>query len=49
MVYYVYEQAFVDLEMSYACTIGLVLFVIILTLSLVRLRFANGQVNEPLS
>ena len=49
VVYYVYEQAFVDLEMSYACTIGLVLFVIILTLSLVRLRFANGQVNEPLS
>ena len=49
VVYYVYEQAFVDLEMSYACTIGLGLFVIILTLSLVRLRFAAGQVNEPLS
>ncbi|MGD1854680.1 MAG: carbohydrate ABC transporter permease [Leptolyngbyaceae cyanobacterium] len=40
VVYYVYEQAFVDLEMSYACTIGLVLFIIILALSLLRLRFA---------
>ena len=49
VVYYVYEQAFIDLEMSYACTIGLVLFVIILTLSLVRLRFAAGQVNDPLA
>ena len=49
VVYYVYESAFSDLDMSYACTIGLVLFVIILTLSLVRLRFAAGQVNDPLA
>jgi putative chitobiose transport system permease protein len=37
IVYYVYEQAFEDLEISYACTLGLVLFLIILALSLVRL------------
>ncbi|MGJ3248197.1 MAG: carbohydrate ABC transporter permease [Elainellaceae cyanobacterium] len=37
IVYYVYESAFQDLEMSYACTIGLVLFLIILTLSMLRL------------
>ncbi|MEM1254448.1 MAG: sugar ABC transporter permease [Cyanobacteria bacterium P01_H01_bin.21] len=43
IVYYVYEQAFVDLEMSYACTIGLVLFIVILALSLIRLRVAPDQ------
>ena len=43
VVYYVYEQAFVDLEMSYACTIGLVLFIVILALSLIRLRIAPEQ------
>jgi putative chitobiose transport system permease protein len=37
IVYYVYEQAFENLEISYACTIGLVLFLVILVLSLVRL------------
>ncbi|MEM9164345.1 MAG: sugar ABC transporter permease [Cyanobacteria bacterium P01_F01_bin.4] len=48
VVYYVYEQAFQDLEMSYACTIGLALFLIILTLSLIRLRFSPDGPN-PLS
>ncbi len=37
IVYYVYENAIQDLEISYACTIGLVLFLIILTLSILRL------------
>jgi len=37
LVYYVYEQAFQDLEMSYACTIGLVMFLIILAFSVLRL------------
>ncbi len=37
LVYYVYEQAFQNLEMSYACTIGLVMFLIILGLSILRL------------
>jgi putative chitobiose transport system permease protein len=37
IVYYVYEQAFKELEISYACTIGLVMFLIILSLSIVRL------------
>ncbi len=37
IVYYLYEQAFNNLEISYACTIGLVLFLIILGLSVVRL------------
>jgi putative chitobiose transport system permease protein len=37
IVYYVYEQAFQNLEISYACTIGLVMFLIILALSIVRL------------
>jgi len=37
IVYYLYEQAFNNLEISYACTIGLVLFLIILGLSILRL------------
>lgn len=43
VVYYVYEQAFQDLDMSYACTIGLVLFIVILALSLIRLKFAPAS------
>ena len=37
VVYYLYERAFTDLDVSYACTIGLVLFLGILGLSLVNL------------
>lgn len=47
VVYYVYEQAFQNLEISYACTIGLVLFLVILVLSLVNLRISRDQ-NLPL-
>jgi putative chitobiose transport system permease protein len=42
VVYYLYEQAFSDLEISYACTIGLVLFLIILGLSILNLRLSQG-------
>ncbi len=42
IVYYIYEKAFGDLEMSYACTIGLVLFLLILIPSLLRLAM-NGR------
>lgn len=37
VVYYVYEQAFQALEISYACTVGLGLFLVILLLSIIRL------------
>ena len=43
LVYYVYDQAFAELEISYACTVGLALFVIVLLLSLVRFAFAGDQ------
>ncbi|WP_228055712.1 carbohydrate ABC transporter permease [Lusitaniella coriacea] len=43
VVYYVYEQAFVSLEISYGCAIGLVLFSIILGLSIVNLSFLKKQ------
>ncbi|MBF2036529.1 MAG: sugar ABC transporter permease [Leptolyngbyaceae cyanobacterium T60_A2020_046] len=46
IVYYVYEQAFQQLEMSYACTVGLALFLVILGLSLVRLLLDRTQ--EPI-
>jgi len=43
LVYYVYDQAFAELEISYACTIGLALFLIVLLLSLVRYLFAGDR------
>ena len=39
----VYDQAFAELEISYACTIGLALFLIVLLLSLVRYLFAGDR------
>lgn len=42
VVYYLYDQAFRNLEISYACTIGLVLFLIILSLSIIRILFNNS-------
>jgi len=41
LVYYVYERAFQDLEISYACTIGLAMFLLILVLSAVRLAISR--------
>ncbi len=41
VVYYVYERAFQDLDISYACTIGLVLFLFILGLSILNLRLSR--------
>ena len=43
IVYYVYDQAFSELEISYACTIGLALFLIVLVLSLIRYAFAGDR------
>jgi len=43
IVYYVYDQAFAELEISYACTVGLALFLAVLLLSLVRLAFGGDR------
>ena len=43
IVYYVYDQAFSELEISYACTVGLALFLAVLLLSLVRYAFAGDR------
>lgn len=44
VVYYLYERAFQDLDVSYACTIGLILFLGILGLSLINLKLtANNK------
>lgn len=46
IVYYVYNQAFQQLKISYGCTIGLVTFLIILILSTIRLgvqRFTDHE------
>ncbi|MEO1124284.1 MAG: sugar ABC transporter permease [Cyanobacteria bacterium J06635_15] len=47
VVYYVYEQAFQSLEISYACTVGLGLFLVILTLSLIRLVLTQSSDTNP--
>jgi putative chitobiose transport system permease protein len=43
VVYYLYERAFQDLEMSYACAIGLVLFLMIFALSILNLKLGTVQ------
>jgi putative chitobiose transport system permease protein len=54
LVYYVYEQAFEPSDLnrfSYGCTIGLVMFLIILVLSMLRLglqRLTGDRASSPL-
>lgn len=43
VVYYLYERAFKDLDMSYACTIGLILFLAILVLSILNLKLSRNH------
>lgn len=43
LVYYVYDQAFAELEISYACTVGLALFLLVLLLTAVRLAFGGER------
>lgn len=45
IVYYLYEQAFHNLEISYACTIGLVLFLVILVLSILSLMLPSRNLG----
>lgn len=49
VVYYIYEQAFQELNINYACTIGLVLFLVILALSAVRLmvQSSSSEIESP--
>ncbi|MGB8700702.1 MAG: sugar ABC transporter permease [Thermosynechococcaceae cyanobacterium] len=43
IVYYLYQRAFQDLEMGYACAIGLVLFLIIFGLSILNLKLGQQR------
>ena len=43
VVYYIYDASFGDFDISYACTIGLVLFVIIFLLSIVSLHLSKNR------
>ncbi|MEB3243761.1 MAG: sugar ABC transporter permease [Cyanobacteriota bacterium] len=43
LVYYVYDQAFGELDISYACTVGLALFLIVLLLGLLRTAVAGER------
>jgi len=45
VVYYLYEKAFQDLDISYACTIGLVLFLGIFGLSMINLKLTADNNN----
>jgi len=49
VVYYLYKQAFSELEISYACTIGLVLFLVILGLSLLNLKLSQGRISDAIA
>jgi putative chitobiose transport system permease protein len=46
IVYYLYEKAFQELEISYACTIGLVLFLVIFTLSILNLKVGQWRQQQ---
>jgi putative chitobiose transport system permease protein len=49
IVYYVYNQAFQQLKISYGCTVGLVMFLLILILSIIRLgvqRFTGDEISS---
>jgi putative chitobiose transport system permease protein len=41
VVYYLYDQAINNLQISYGCTIGLVLFLVIFILSIVNVKFSK--------
>jgi putative chitobiose transport system permease protein len=43
VVYYIYERSFQDLDISYACTIGLILFFFIFVLSIINLRLSANR------
>ena len=43
IVYYVYDQAFAELEISYACTLGLALFLLVMLFTLIRLAFGGDR------
>ncbi len=49
VVYYLYQQGFdpSNPDLSYACTIGLCLFMIIFTLSLINLKLSQNQIDVP--
>jgi putative chitobiose transport system permease protein len=48
VVYYLYQQGFGNNpDLSYACTIGLVLFLIIFVLSIINLKLSQNNVNLP--
>ena len=43
IVYYVYDQAFAELEISYACTLGLALFLVVMAFTLIRLTVTGDR------
>jgi putative chitobiose transport system permease protein len=47
IVYYLYELAFQNSNMGYACAVGLALFLLILVLSIVNLTLTNARQQMP--
>jgi len=41
IVYYLYEKAFTNLELGYACAVGVILFILLFIFSLVNARLGN--------
>jgi len=46
LVYYLHEQAFNNLEISYACTIGVVMFLAIFLLSIINLKLSGSSYSN---
>ncbi|MFH1825495.1 MAG: sugar ABC transporter permease [Candidatus Firestonebacteria bacterium] len=45
IVYYLYENAFVFQKMSYACTVSVVIFIIVFSLTLIQYKFWGEKVH----
>ncbi len=45
MVYYLYENAYVDFRVGYACSVAYVLFFIILALTLIQRKALGGRLS----
>jgi len=46
VVYYLYQQGFESIDLSYASVIAYALFAIIFTISLIQRKYLGGEVNH---
>ncbi|MCK7484460.1 MAG: sugar ABC transporter permease [Bacillus subtilis] len=49
IVYYIYQRAFENLDLGYASAAGVVLLVIIMIMSIINMRFFEGNKSVPMA